>query len=93
MTSQEKTNVELATSNTSLRKQVAESNCVEAKYKENVTSLKKELTIYVAAQTAAQAKMDTTLRQMKFVAIDATLHSRVELMEEFKVGKHVEWDP
>ena len=36
--------------------------------------------------------METTLKQMKSVAIDVTLHARAELMEEFKVGKHSEWD-
>ena len=30
---------------------------------------------------------------MKYVAVDATFHARAELMEEFKVGKHVDWDP
>ena len=30
---------------------------------------------------------------MKFVAVDATLHARVEPMEEFKASKHFEWNP
>ena len=37
--------------------------------------------------------METTLEQMKSVAVDVTLHARVELMEEYKVGQHVGWDP
>ena len=30
---------------------------------------------------------------MKFVVVDADVHLRVELMEEFKAGKHSKWDP
>lgn len=29
---------------------------------------------------------------MKSLAIDATLHARAKLMEEFKAGQHFEWD-
>ena len=29
---------------------------------------------------------------MKSVAIDATLHAKAELIEEFKAGKHFEWE-
>ena len=30
---------------------------------------------------------------MKYVAVNATLYARVELMEEFKAGKHSKWYP
>ena len=81
MTSQEKRNMELAASNTTLRKQVAKSHCVEAELEEKVTSMEKELTISEVAQVAAQVKLEATLKQMKSVVVDATLHARAELIE------------
>ena len=72
---------------------MAESTRVEAEYKEKVAYLEKEFAISMVAQTAAQAELETTPRQMTSVAIDATLHAWAELMEEFKAGKHAEWDP
>ena len=30
---------------------------------------------------------------MKSVAVDAILHARAELIEEFKAGQHTDWDP
>ena len=53
VTSQDKRNVALAASNTSLRKQVAASSRIEVEYKEKVASLEKELDISMVAQTAS----------------------------------------
>ena len=89
---QEKRNVEPTNSNTYLRKQVLEFGCAKAKQKEKITSLEKELATSLATQKAAEAELETTLKQMKFVAVDATIHVRAELIEEFKAGKHSEWD-
>lgn len=47
----------------------------------------------LAEQKAVQAELDTTLKQMKFMVINATLHARVEVVKEFKDGKLSEWDP
>ena len=85
--------MELANSNTSLKKQVLEFGHAEAEQKEKIASLEKELATSLAMQKVVEAELDTTLKQMKYVAVDATLHARAELMEEFKVGKHSEWDP
>ena len=56
-------------------------------------SLESELAASKAAQLVAKAEVEATLEQMKSVAVDAMLHASVELMEEFKAGQHVEWDP
>ena len=58
-----------------------------------ITSLEQELAVSLATWKAAQAELETTLKQMKSVVVDALLHARVKLMEEFKAGKHSEWDP
>ena len=47
----------------------------------------------MATQKVVEAELETTLKQMKSVVVDATLHMRAEPMEEFKVGKHSESDP
>ena len=44
-------------------------------------------------QKASEVELETTLKNMKSLAVDATLHARAELMEVFKDGKHFEWDP
>ena len=74
------------------RKQVVEYGHIEAEQNERIAYLEKELAKSLVAQKATQVKLESTLKQMKSVAIDATLHARAELMEEFKVGKHSEWD-
>ena len=52
---------------------MTKSSHTEAEYKEKIASLEKELATSVAAQTAAQDELETTMKQMKFVAINATL--------------------
>ena len=51
-----------------------------------VTSLKKKMAISKAASVAAKAEMEATLAQTKSLAVDAILHTRAALIEEFKVG-------
>ena len=79
-------------SNTTLRKQVVEYGRTDVEQKDKIDSLEKELTASFAVQKVAQTKLENTLRQMKSVAVDDTLHERVELMEDFKARKHIEWD-
>ena len=100
VTSQERRNTELATSNTSLRKQAAEHQVQQAELKAKndelevkVASLEKELTTSEVVCAVANAEMEVTLIQMKSVVVDVNIHARVELMEEFMVGQHVDWDP
>ncbi len=38
----------------------------------------------------AQVELEAILKQMRSVAIDATLHARAELIEEFKASQHAE---
>ena len=35
----------------------------------------------------------TNLSVIKSISVNATLHARAKVMEEFKAGKHAEWDP
>ena len=53
MTAHEKRNVELATSNTTLRKQVVEYGRIDAEQKERAASLEKELATSLAPQKVA----------------------------------------
>ena len=46
--------------------------------------MKKELANSKAECVASKDDVDTTLKQMKFIAVDATLHARTKLMEEYK---------
>ena len=55
--------------------------------------MERELAISGVAQIAAKVELEATLRQMKSVAVDATLHDKAELMEEFKAGKYADWGP
>ena len=43
-----------------------------------------------AANVVAKAKMESTLAQIKFVVVDVTLHTRAELIDEFKACQHVD---
>ena len=90
---QEKWNVELANSTTSLRKQAVKLGRADAEQKEKITSFEKVLTTLLAAHKATEAELEFTLKQMTFVVVDATFQARAELMEEFKTGKHSKWDP
>ena len=54
--------------------------------------MRKELATSEAASAISKTEMEATLTQMKFVVVDVTLHIRAELMEEFKVIYHVDWD-
>ena len=40
-----------------------------------------------------KAELESTLKKMQFIAVDAIVHARVELMGEFKRGEHTNWDP
>ena len=98
--------MELASSNTSLKKQAIELQVQQTGLKfenidlkvENVelnaqvVSMRKELATFKAMCTAAKAETKNILEQMKFVAVNATLQTRVELMEEYKADQHVGWD-
>ena len=33
------------------------------------------------------------MNKIKFIDVDATLHARAKLMEEYKAREHVNWDP
>ena len=57
--------------------------------KAQVDSLKKELANEKAENVAIKAELESTLNKMKFIAVDAILQARAELMEEFKKGEHV----
>ena len=99
MTSQELRNTYLATYNTILRKQAAEHQVQQAEMKAKnakleakVASLENELITSEVAYTTAKAKMEANPTQMKFVAVDATLHARAKLMEKFQARQHVDWD-
>ena len=72
-------NEELKDKNVELRKENAE---LEAQ----VDSLKKELVVFESKCVAAKVEAEFTLKQIKFTSIDATLHARVELMEEYMFG-------
>ena len=65
----------------------------DADQKDRISSLEKELTASQDAQKAADAKLKATLKSMKSVVVDATLHARAKLMEDFKAIKHSEGDP
>ena len=65
---------------------------VEAEQKDMIASLEKELAKSLAMQKAARAELETTLKPMKFAAVDVILHARAKFIEEFKVGKYFEWD-
>ena len=39
------------------------------------------------------ADLESTLKRMQIIAVDAILHTRAELMGEFKRGEHASWDP
>ena len=67
----------------------ARNATLEAKF----ASLEDELAALKVACTATEAEVKATLTQMKSVTMDATLHARAELMEEFKAGQHIDWNP
>ena len=41
---------------------------------------------------AAEKEMAAQLEQMKSLAVNANLHARVELIEEFKASQQADWD-
>ena len=113
---QERRNIDLATSNTSLSKtttklgeskkelsakarneEVEDKNTKlvkeSAMQSSQVDSLKKELANEKAQNAAVKVELESTLNKMKFIVVDAILHAWDELMEEFKKGEHVSWDP
>ena len=40
-----------------------------------------------------EAELGELQKKVQFIAVDAILHARVELMGEFNRGKHANWDP
>ena len=64
--------------------------CAYANQKEEISSLEKELVASQVAQKVAEAELEATLKSMKYGAMDATLHARFELMEEFKADNYSE---
>ena len=46
--------------------------------------MKEELANSEVEGVAAKVELELILNKMKFIAIDAILHARAELMEEFK---------
>ena len=58
-----------------------------------VDSLKKDLANEKAENAAIKAKLESTLNKMNFIVVDAILHAQAKLIEEFKKGEHVSWDP
>ena len=93
VTSQERRNYDLAATNTSLRKQLAESQVREKDLKKRCEAHGDELVAEKFMREAVEKELASQLKQMKTIAIDATLHARAELIKELKARKQGEWDP
>ena len=117
---QEKRNVDLAASNTTLKKvnaELGDSNKelslkvveLKSKYEElddNYAELikenaklvgqadvvKEELTKEKAENAVIKVELESSLKKMQFIAVDAILHSKAKLMGEFKRAEHATWD-
>ena len=104
---QQRQNVDLAASNTTLRKANTELGDSNKELDDNHAKLvkenaklvgqedvvKEELVVEKAKNTTLKAELESTLKKMQFIVVDAILHARVKLMGEFKRGKHANWDP
>lgn len=50
-------------------------------------AVKEELDKEKAENTTLKAELESTLKKMQFIIVDAILHARAELMGEFKRGQ------
>ena len=55
--------------------------------------MKEELASEKAKNATLKAELESILKKMQFIIIDAILHARAKLMGEFKRGEHATWDP
>ena len=55
-------------------------------------TVKEELANEKLENTAIKAELESTLKKMQFITVDAILHARAELMGEFKMGEVANWD-
>ena len=54
---------------------------------------KDELAKEKVENATLKAELELTLKNMKFIAVDAMLHAKAELMGKFKRGEHASRDP
>ena len=58
-----------------------------------VDIVKEELAKDKAENATLKDELESTLKKMQFIVVDAILRARAELMGEFKRGEHAAWDP
>ena len=59
-----------------------------AKLVGQVDAVKEELAKEKAENAAVKVELESALNKVKFIAVDAILHARAKLMEEFKKGEN-----
>ena len=59
-----------------------------AKLVGQVDVVKEELAKEKAENAAVKVELESALNKVKFIAVDAILHARAKLMEEFKKGEN-----
>ena len=55
-------------------------------------TMTKELAKEKVENATLKAEIESTLKKMQFIAVDAILHARAKLMGEFQRCEHVSWD-
>lgn len=100
MTAQEKRNQDLANTNAQLRKQLAKATEKEKQLTEsqatvqtNLQSARAELESTRIGWEADKVEKVVLLVRLDTTAVEAILKTRVNLIEVYKVGKHITWDP
>lgn len=54
-----------------------------AELRKKNASLKGELVAFKVSYSAVEVEVESNLKQMKTLAVDATLHARADLLEEY----------
>ena len=85
--------VELKSRNEEMEDKNAELVKESAIQNSQVNPLKEELAKEKARNAVLKAELESALNKVKFIAVDAILHARAELIEEFKKDEHANWDP
>ena len=107
ITHQEKRNNDLFSSNATLRKlnselttQLEELTTNQAALIEKnaelisqMDGMRDELASEKAVSAGLKTELETVALKVQTIVVDAVLSERVELMGEFKRGKHSSWDP
>ena len=84
---------ELKSKNEELGDNYAELVRVNEKLTGELDAAKEDLAKERADNSGLREELEAAMLKVQSIAVDAVLSARAELMEEFKRGEHVSWDP